>query len=380
MKENPIYLDYNATTPIDLEVAQEMKQFIDSHFGNPSSSYNIGRFNKEAIKHARMQVADLIQANPDEIIFTSCATESNNLAMLGVLKGKSGKHIITSAIEHPAIMEVCKQLETQGYEITYIPVDKSGSVNPQDIENAIRPDTALITIMHANNEAGIIQPISEMATIAKKHKVIFHTDAAQSVGKIETNVSTLGVDLLTIAGHKLYAPKGIGALYVKKGVEIQSIMFGASQEKGIRPGTENVIHIVALGKACEIAKRDFDKNTAIMLSTKTRLLNGLKAGLGDMVMENVDMAKTLPNTLSIAFKGVDAHSLSSLICKDINISTGSACHADSVEISSVLKAMKVDLKLAAGTVRISTGKYTTNDEIDRAVDIITHAVLKLQTK
>jgi cysteine desulfurase len=234
--------------------------------------------------------------------------------------------------------------------------------------------------MHANNEAGIIQPISEMATIAKKHKVIFHTDAAQSVGKIETNVSTLGVDLLTIAGHKLYAPKGIGALYVKKGVEIQSIMFGASQEKGIRPGTENVIHIVALGKACEIAKRDFDKNTAIMLSTKTRLLNGLKAGLGDMVMENVDMAKTLPNTLSIAFKGVDAHSLSSLICKDINISTGSACHVDSVEISSVLKAMKVDLKLAAGTVRISTGKYTTNDEIDRAVDIITHAVLKLQTK
>ncbi|HBA99449.1 MAG TPA: cysteine desulfurase NifS [Porphyromonadaceae bacterium] len=375
--EIPIYLDYNATTPIDREVAQEMKQFIDSHFGNPSSSYTIGRFNKDAIRLARNQVADLINANPDEILFTSCATESNNLAIWGVLKGKQGKHIITSAIEHPAIIEVCRHLETQGYEITYIPVDKFGSVNPQDVENAIRPDTSLITIMHANNEVGTIQPISEIAAIAKKHKVIFHTDAAQSVGKIETDVSKLGVDLLTIAGHKLYAPKGIGALYVKNGVEIQNIMFGANQEKGIRPGTENVIHIVALGKACEIAKRDFDKNSQNMLSMRDSLLNGLKKNLGEQVKVNVNLQKCLPNTLSVAFDKVDAHTLASVISKDICISTGSACHADSIEISSVLKAMNINIKTAAGTVRISTGKYTTSDEIDSTIEIISKTILKL---
>lgn len=375
--ENQIYLDYNATTPIDLEVAQEMNLFIKSHFGNPSSSYAIGRFNKDAINHARRQVADLINATPDEIIFTSCATESNNLAILGVLKAQKGKHIITSAIEHPAVIEVCKHLATQGYEITYIPVDESGSVNPYDVENAIRSDTALITIMHANNEVGTVQPVSEIATIAQKHNIIFHTDAAQSVGKIVTDVSKLGVDLLTIAGHKLYAPKGIGALYIKKGVKIQNIMFGASQEKGIRPGTENVIHIVALGKACEIAKRDFNKNHQTMLLSRNRLLEGLKSILGDEFTINGDLSNALPNTLSIAFNNVDAHTLASLIGKEIYLSTGSACHADSIDISSVLKAMNVNLKIAAGTVRISTGKYTTNDEIDRAVEIITKTVSKL---
>lgn len=375
--ETPIYLDYNATTPIDMEVAQEMKQFIDSHFGNPSSSYAIGRFNKDAIRQARRQVADLINANPDEIIFTSCATESNNLAILGFLKSQKGKHIITSAIEHPAVIEVCKHLETQGYEITYLPVDKTGCVNPHDVENALRPDTALISIMHANNEVGTVQPISEIATIAKKHHITFHTDAAQSAGKIETNVLTLGVDLLTIAGHKLYAPKGIGALYIKKGVNVQNIMFGASQEKGISPGTENVIHMIALGKACEIAKRDFDKNHQAMQQSRNRLLEGLKSKLGDGFTINGNLLNSLPNTLSIAFNNVEAHTLASVIGKEIYLSTGSACHADSIEISSVLKAMNVELKVAAATVRISTGKNTTNDEIDRAVEIIADTVIKL---
>jgi cysteine desulfurase len=378
--ENPIYLDYNATTPIDLEVAQEMSLFIKAHFGNPSSSYRLGRFNKDAINHAREQVADLINATPDEIIFTSCATESNNLAILGVLKAQEGKHIITSAIEHPAIMEVCKHLETQGYEITYVPVDKSGSINPQDIENAIRPDTALITIMHANNEVGTIQPISEIVTIAKKHKITFHTDAAQSVSKIETDISKIGADLLSIAGHKLYAPKGIGALYIKKGVKIKNIMFGASQERCIRPGTENVIHIVALGKACEIAKRDFEKNHQTLLLSRSRLLEGIKSKIGDNFTINGNLTNALPNTLSIAFHNVEANALASEIGNEIYLSTGSACHADSIEISSVLKAMNIDLKVAAGTIRISTGKYTTNDEIDQAVDIIAKTVRKLQNK
>jgi cysteine desulfurase len=377
--EKPIYLDYNATTPVDPEVANEMLPYIQNLFGNPSSSYAIGRTSKEAIIKARKQVAGLINAKPEEIVFTSCATESNNLAIHGfVLANRDkGKHIITSAVEHPAVTEVCKYLTTLGYEITYLPVDSFGRVNPVDVEKAIRPDTALITIMHANNEVGTIQPISEIAAIARKNNITFHTDASQSVGKIDTDVTKLGVDLLTIAGHKLYAPKGIGALYIKHGVTIENLLYGASQEKGIRPGTENVIHIVGLGKACEIVKRDFDKNSLNMLMMRDRLLNGLKNNLGDKVKVNVDLQNCLPNTLSVAFDNVEAHTLASVISKDIFISTGSACHADSIEISSVLKAMNINIKTAAGTVRISTGKYTTAEEIDYAVKAISEAVKKL---
>lgn len=377
--EKPIYLDYNATTPVDPEVANEMLPYIQNLFGNPSSSYAIGKISKEAIIKARKQVASLINAKPEEIVFTSCATESNNLAIHGfVLANKDkGKHIITSAVEHPAVTEVCKYLTTLGYEITYLPVDAFGMVNPADVEKAIRPDTALITIMHANNEVGTIQPISEIATIAKKNNITFHTDASQSVGKIEADVTKLGVDLLTIAGHKLYAPKGIGALYIKQGIKIENLLHGASQEKGIRPGTENVIHIVGLGKACEIAQRDFNKNTQNMLSMRDSLLNGLKKNLGEQVKVNVNLQNCLPNTLSVAFNKVEAHTLASVISKDIYISTGSACHADSIEISSVLKAMNINIKTAAGTVRISTGKYTITEEIETAVRIISDAVKKL---
>ena len=377
--KNPIYLDYNATTPVDPEVANEMLPYIQNLFGNPSSSYAIGRTSKEAIIKARKQVAGLINAKPDEIVFTSCASESNNLAIHGfVLANKDkGKHIIPSAVEHPAVTEVCKYLTTLGYEITYLPVDSFGRVNPVDVEKAIRPDTALITIMHANNEVGTIQPISEITAIARKNNITFHTDASQSVGKIDTDVTKLGVDLLTIAGHKLYAPKGIGALYIKQGVKIENLFHGASQEKGIRPGTENVSHIVGLGKACEIAKRDFDKNSLNMLTMRDRLLNGLKNNLGDKVKVNVNLQNCLPNTLSVAFDNVEAHTLASVISKEIFISTGSACHADSIEISSVLKAMNINIKTAAGTVRISTGKYTTTEEIDYAVKAISEAVKKL---
>ena len=375
----PIYLDYNATTPIDIEVANEMMPFIKTQFGNPSSSYEIGRNSKNAILKARQQVARLINAKPEEIVFTSCATESNNLAIHGfVLANKDkGNHIITSAIEHPAVTEVCKYLITCGYEITYLPVDLFGLINPIDLERAIRPDTALITIMHANNEVGTIQPIAEIAAIAKKHNIIFHTDASQSLGKIDVNVEKLGIDLLTIAGHKLYAPKGIGALYVKQGTAISNLMFGASQEHGIKPGTENVIHIVALGKACEIALRDFEKNSKNMRDMRDRLLSGLLDNLGEKVTVNSNLQFCLPNTLSIAFDKVEAHTLASIISNEVSISTGSACHANSIEISSVLKAMNIDLKIAAGTVRISTGKYTTAQEIELAVQIISNAVKKL---
>jgi cysteine desulfurase len=378
MKE-PVYLDYNATTPIDPEVVTEMLPYIRSSFGNPSSSYSIGRDNKEAVNRARKQVADLINATSEEIVFTSGGTESNNHAIRGIALAnkEKGRHIITSSIEHPAVTEVCRHLNSMGYEITYVPVNTYGMVNPIDVENAVRPDTVLITIMHANNEVGTIQPVQEIASIASKNNIMFHSDAAQSVGKIETDVTRLEVDLLTIAGHKLYAPKGIGALFVKQGTKIENLMFGAGQEKGNRPGTENVPYIVALGKACEIAHRDIEINNAHMYRMRERLLSGLLKKLGSMVKLNSDLRNCLPNTLSIAFEKVDAHTLTSLIGNEVLISTGSACHDDSVEISSVLKAMNIDAKTAACTVRISTGKYTTEEEIDLAIKAISDKVLIL---
>lgn len=375
----PIYLDYNATTPIDPQVAEEMLPYIYAHFGNPSSSYPIGRHNKEAIEKARMQVANLIGASPEEIIFTSGGTESNNHAIRGAVLAnqQKGKHIITSQVEHPAVTEFCNYLEKQGYEITWLPVDSFGKVNPADVEKALRSDTVLISIMHANNEVGTIQPIKEMGEIAKKHGVLFHTDAAQSVGKIETDVNELNVDLLSIAGHKLYAPKGIGALYIRNGVKLENLIFGAGQERGLRPGTENVPYSIALGKACELAKENLKKNNQHLFQMRQLLLERLKEKCQTTVKVNADLDNCLPNTLSIAFDGVDAHTLASFVSSEVSFSTGSACHADSVEISPVLKAMQTDRKTAAGTVRISTGKFTTKEEIDRAVEIISETVNKL---
>ena len=377
--KSPIYLDYNATTPIDPEVANEMLPFIQSYFGNPSSSYSIGKSNKEAINRARERVASLINAKPDEIIFTGGGTESNNHAIRGIAfaNAEKGKHIITSSVEHPAVTEVCQYLLNYGYEITWLPVDSYGTVDPKDVEKAIRTDTVLITIMHANNEVGTIQPIKKIAAIAKQNQVFFHTDASQSIGKIETDVTDLGVDLLTIAGHKLYAPKGIGALYIKQGTKIENLMYGAGQEKGMRPGTENVIEIVGLGKACELAEYEWNKNHMNMYAMRERLIEGLLYELNNKVKINTDIDNSLPNTLSIAFDNVEAHTLASVISNDVLISTGSACHADSIEISSVLKAMKLDKITAAGTVRISTGKHTSEEEIEKVVRIISEAVIQL---
>ncbi|MDP2336578.1 MAG: cysteine desulfurase family protein [Bacteroidota bacterium] len=377
--KHPIYLDYNATTPVDPEVAKEMIPYIESFYGNPSSSYSIGRSNREAVEKARAQVAKLINCQADEIYFTSCATESNNLAIKGIAWANSdkGRHIITSAIEHPAVMEVCKYLSSQGFEITWLPVDHSGRIGPKDVENAIRKDTILITIMHANNEVGTIQPISEIGSIARQKNIVFHTDASQSVGKIETDVDKLGVDLLTIAGHKLYAPKGIGALYIRQGTPIENLMHGGGHEKGIRPGTENVIHTVGLGKACEVAMRDFKKNQHNMQVSRDRLLDGLVSQLGNKVHVNGNLGNCLPNTLSVAFENISAHALASFISSDVLISTGSACHSGETTISSVLQAMNLDFRTAAATVRISTGKKTTEEEIDFAVEVLVNAVKKL---
>jgi len=377
--KHPVYLDYNATTPIDPEVAKEMIPYIESYYGNPSSSYSIGRSNKEAIEKARGQVAGLINCQPEEIYFTSCATESNNLAIKGIAFANKdkGRHIITSSIEHPSVIEVCKYLGSQGFEITYLPVDQYGWIDPGQVKDAIRPDTILITIMHANNEVGTIQPIDEIGVIAREKKIVLHTDASQSVGKIKTDVDILGVDLLTIAGHKLYAPKGIGVLYIRKETLIENLMHGAGQENGIRPGTENVIHIVGLGKACEVALRDFKQNQLKMKISRDRLLEGLVSRLGNKVHINCKLENCLPNTLSVAFENVSAHALASIISSDVLISTGSACHSGETTISSVHKAMNLDFKTAASTVRISTGKGSTEDEIDFAIKLLISTINKL---
>lgn len=370
----PIYLDYNATTPHDQEVIYAIRPYLESHFGNPSSSHHYGIIAKEAIEKARINVASLLNCSSEEIVFTSGGTESNNHAIKGTAFANlcRGNHIITSQIEHPSIIEVCEYLNKNGFEITYIPVDELGLVNTSDIEKAITKKTILISIMHANNEVGTVQPIEEIAEISSRYGIAFHTDAAQSVGKIPTDVNSLKVDLLTIAGHKLYAPKGVGALYIKKGTILTKFMHGAGQERGIRAGTENVLEIVGLGKACEIAKRDFDKNYIQMLKTRDLLYNGLKERIRDLRL-NGHPEKRLPNTLSLSFKGISANALISKIKDYIAISAGAACHSGEEKISSVLTAMKVPNEWARGTIRFSTGKMTTEEEIRYAINIISEA-------
>jgi len=373
-----IYLDYNATTPIDGEVRAAMLPYLEQYFGNPSSTHSFGVEARKAVEIARTQIAALLHCKPYEIIFTSGGTESNNLAIKGVayLNKHKGNHIITSQIEHPAVIEVCKNLEQNGFRVTYLPVDASGMVNPVDVVKAISPATILITIMHANNEIGTINPLAEIALLAKHHKILFHTDAAQSVGKIETDVLKLGADLLTVAGHKLYAPKGIGALYIRDGVKIEKLIHGADHEQNLRAGTENVIQIVGLGKACEIALRDLEKNSAHTSAMRNRLFTQLSERLQNIVRLNGHPEKRLPNTLSIGFKNVEANTLLSEL-QGVAASAGAACHTDRVDVSPVLTAIGVPIEFAMGTIRFSTGKYTTADEIDLAANEVVEVVNRL---
>jgi cysteine desulfurase len=374
---NSIYLDYNATTPIAREVADAMTPYLYEHFGNPSSSHPYGVATKRAVETARAQVAALLNCQPAEVIFTSGGTESNNYAIKGVALAhhEQGKHVITSAVEHPAVSEVCKWLKIQGFRITTLPVDKFGLVDPADLERAITSDTLLVTVMHANNEVGTIQPITELAEIAHRHGALIHTDAAQSVGKVSVDVDALGVDLLSVAGHKLYAPKGIGAIYVRSDVQLAQLLHGAGHEGGRRPGTENVLEIVGLGQACQVAGRDLEKNAAHFRAMRDRLHEGLLRELGqDLVRLNGHPEKRLPNTLSLSFRDIAAHTLLAEIGEQVAASAGSACHADVVSISAVLEAMQVPVDWAAGTVRFSTGRATTAEEIDQAVKIIAETV------
>lgn len=375
-----IYLDYNATTPVDREVAKAMQPYLEEYFGNPSSSHSFGTETKKAVENARRQVAELINCSPGEIIFTSGGTESNNLAIKGIAFANEhrGRHIITTTIEHPAVTEVCKYLESKGFIITYIPVDETGLVDPALVEAAIKPQTILISVMHANNEIGTIQPVEEIARIARRHNIPFHTDAAQSAGKIPVDVRKSGIDLLSVAGHKLYAPKGIGALYVREGIILEKLIHGADHEQNRRAGTENVPEICGLGKACEIARREMSKNITHFREMRDMLHDQLLEKLPDLRL-NGHRDLRLPNTLSLSFKGLEANIiLNEMELNGIAASAGAACHTDSIDISPVLKAIGLETDYAMGTIRFSTGRYTTEEEINKAAGIITGIINRLK--
>ena len=375
MKTQKIYLDYNASTPIAPEVAEAMRPFLSQHFGNPSSLHWAGIPAKEAVEHARKQVADLLQCHPNEIIFTSGGSESNNHAIKGVffaLKEK-GNHIITTQIEHPAVVNPCRFLEKLGAEVAYLPVDRYAKVDPQDVQKAITPKTILITVMHANNEVGTIQPIKEISNIAKKHGILFHTDAAQSVGKIITEVDDLGVDLLSVAGHKIYAPKGVGALYVREGTPLEPFIHGAGHESGSRAGTENVLLIVGLGKACEIAKSYLQDDSVRNL--RDHFWKLLQKNFGDGIALNGHPLDRLPNTLNVSFVGKAGTEILSKL-KGVAASTGAACHSGSVELSPVLKAMGITPEVGIGAIRFSLGRKTTIQELETVVQLLKDALFR----
>ncbi len=367
---NPIYLDYNASTPVAPQVLDELLPYLKNKFGNPSSSHSFGVACRAGIEQARERVAGLLGCEESEIIFTSGATESNNMVIKGIAKafGK-GKHFITSRIEHPAVLEPCRHLERFGYSVTYLPVDRFGMVDPADLEKAITPDTALVSIMHSNNEVGTIQDIKELARIASSRGVLFHTDAAQSVGKVRVQAEDLGVDFLTVAGHKFYAPKGIGALYIKNGRKLLPMMHGAGHERGLRPGTENAAFIVGLGAASMVAADVIDTEGPRQMALGRRLFDGLKqAGL--RVHLNGHPEKKLPNTLNVSFEGFTATDVMDALGPSIAVSPGAACHGDLVEPSHVLVAMGVDANLARGAIRFSLGRETTGAEIDQVVETL----------
>lgn len=368
---NRIYLDFNATTPLALEVKAVMLPYLDEAFGNPSSLHWAGTPARDAVEKARSQVAGLLCCDATEIIFTAGGTEANNHVIKGLffarLAGKQSFHVITSQIEHPAVLEPCRFLEGLGAEVTYLPVDRFGRVDPGDVAKAVRLHTALISIMHANNETGTIQPIAEIANVAREHGVICHTDAAQTVGKIEIDVESLGVDLLTVAGHKLYGPKGVGALYVREGVNLHPLLHGAGHEAGRRAGTENVLAVVGLGAACELSQRWIGDDRIRTL--RDEMWQRFQARLGDRAVLNGHPEHRLPNTLNVSFPG---HRGYELLAQRPNIaaSTGSACHAGSTQISPVLEAMDIEHDVGLGAVRFSLGRSTTANEIETAVDSI----------
>jgi len=365
-----IYLDYNATTPVDPRVAEAMGPCLVGFFGNPSSTHAEGRKAKSAVEEGRAGVARCLGCRPSEVVFTSGGTESNNLAIRGLVEACGGGHVITSAVEHPAVLEVVLALEIEGrITLTIVGVDRFGRVDPEAVAAALRDDTVLVSLMLANNEVGTLQPVSEVAALCRKRGVAIHTDAAQAIGKVPVNVNDLGVDLLSVAGHKLYAPKGIGALYIREGVEIEPQILGAGHERGLRAGTENVLEAVGLGAACEVVDGEAAAEAKRLASLRDRLLALLRDSFPNLVVHG-DPGHRLPNTLSVAFPGHDASALLDSLADELAASAGSACHSGATMISYVLQAMGVEAEIARATVRLSVGRFTTEEEIDRAAHLI----------
>lgn len=369
----PVYLDYNATTPVAPEVADAMIPYLREHFGNPSSAHVFGQRAKLAVAQARASVAALIHARAADIVFTGSATEANNLALLGVARalGQRG-HLIISAVEHPAVTAPARRLEEAGWAVTVVPVDGCGRVSPQDVRAALRPDTALVSVMHANNEIGTLQPVAEIAAIVKSHGALMHTDAAQSAGKVPLDVEALGVDLLTLAGHKFYATKGIGALYVRGGTPIASVLAGAEQEHGLRPGTENVPAVVGLGEAARLALERLPVAELRLKTLRDLLHDKLRAAVPGLQL-NGHPEHRLPNTLHVSFPGASGRELLDRCAGDVAASLGSACHSHGDAVSGVLAAMGFDAARAMGAVRLSVGWMTTGEEIGRAVPALVSA-------
>jgi cysteine desulfurase len=376
VQQRRIYLDFNATTPIAPEVAAAMCQVLADPFGNPSSQHWAGFPAREAVDKARSQVASLLDCSPSELVFTGGGSESNNYALKGVFfsQGGPGAHIITTRIEHPAVVGPCHFLERLGATVTYLPVDRFGRVDPGDVEKALTPRTILISVMHANNEVGTLQPISDISRIAHEHGVLLHTDAAQSVGKIPTRVDELGVDLLSVAGHKLYGPKGAGALYIRKGVRLEPLIHGAGHESGRRAGTENILLDVGLGAACALAENWGGMEPVRQL--RDLFWNLLGERFGADVVLNGHPDERLPNTLNVSFVNkVGSEILARM--EGVAASTGSACHSGSVELSPVLKAMNVPPEIGMGAIRFSLGRTTTREEIETVVSLLSHALSTL---
>ncbi len=374
-----IYLDNNASTPVDPEVAEAVIFALRNNYGNPSSSHNAGRTARQVVETARERVASLIDASPQEIFFTSGGTESNNLAIAGTASKSKKGHIITSILEHPSVMNTCRALEERGFCITYIPVGRNGRVSAEDVGKAIRPDTILVTIMHANNETGVLQPIEEIGTITRQKNIPFHTDAAQSAGKIPVKTGELNIDMLTLAAHKFYGPKGIGALYIKKGLSIKPIMSGAAHESGLRPGTENVPAIAGFGKACELSSRYTGLWASHTHSLTTMLYNGLRQKAGSITLNGHETLR-LPNTINLSVLGTDATELLERLGERVAASSGSACHAGSRKPSSILLSMGVSEQDALSSIRLSTGKDNTEREIMEAIDLISASVEALRRR
>lgn len=390
----PIYLDYNATTPIDPSVIDAMSPYLCEHFGNPSSAHPLGKTAHNALEQAREQVAGLLGAYPDEVVFTGCGTESSNHAIKGVIlplllgrnpaatalkglfrRGARAPRVILSSVEHPATTEPCAFLHRLGCQVTVLPVDGTGRVDPDAVRKALERPAALVSVMHANNEVGTLQPIADIGKLCRERDVLLHTDAAQSLGKVPAEVNVLGVDLMTVAGHKLYAPKGVGVLYVRRGVMLEPCLHGAGHEGGRRAGTENVPYAVALGTACELARQSLPEATARLRRLRDRLGERLRAGLGERVVLNGHPEERLPNTLNVSFVGhVSAELLEAV--PEVAASTGSACHEGKVTQSPVLCAMGVPPEVGRGAVRLSVGRFTTEDEVDRAADALLGAALR----